>query len=215
MPVPVSFPEYSFFMGLLFDNMHRTCYYILFRLSNNIYITQKSNVAGINMRYRSLGVLIAIIAFGCASGISYIVLDHLYGAEECVYGAEPFAPETKPLDVLPVAVSIGAAMGVVIFAVWVGSRRIWGDATSTLLDHGLHDLTIGNVEIVGHMMEMREFTVPDLMRRVRVSRFTVWRLVQKMIRQGLVQETEKMGLTANGRGGRGKPSRVYRYIGAR
>jgi len=159
------------------------------------------------MRHLSLGVLIAIIAFGCISGISYLVLDHFYGAEE------RFAPATKPLDALPIAVSIGAAMGMTIFAVWVGSRRIWGDATSTLLDHGLHDITIGNVEIVGHMMEMREFTVPDLMRRARVSRFTVWRLVQKMIRQGLVQETEKMGLTASGRGGRGKPSRVYRFAG--
>jgi len=188
--------------------MHRTRYYILFHLSNNIYITQKSNVAGINMRYRSLGVLIAIIAFGCASGISYLVLNHFYGAEE-----RAFEPATKPLDVLPIAVSIGAAMSVVIFAVWVGSKQIWGDATSTLLEHGLHDITIGNVEIVGHMMEMREFTVPDLMRRGRVSRFTIWRLVQKMIRQGIVQETEKMGLTASGRGGRGKPSRVYRYVG--
>lgn len=155
-------------------------------------------------------MLIAIIAFGCASGISYLVLDHFYGAEERV-----FELTTKPLDVLPIAVSIGAAMGVVIFAVWMGSRQIWGGATSTLLDHGLHDITIGNVEIVGRMMEMREFTVPDLMRRVRVSRVTVWRLVQKMIRQGLVQETEKLGLTANGRGGRGKPSRVYRYTGVK
>jgi len=133
-------------------------------------------------------------------------LDHVYGVEE-----RAFELATKPLDVLPIAVSIGAAMGVAIFAVWVGSRQIWGDATSTLLDHGLHDLTIGNVEIVGRMMEMEEFTIPDLMRRVRVSRITVWRLVQKMIGQGLVQETEKVGLTANGRGGRGKPSRVYRY----
>lgn len=160
------------------------------------------------MRYGSLGMLIAIIAFGCASGISYLVLDYFYGVEERAFG-----PETKPIDVLPIALGVGAAMGVVIFAVLMGSKRIWGDATSTLLHHGLQDVTIGNVEIVGHMMEMREFTVPDLMRRARMSRFTVWRLVQKMIRQGLVQETDKMGLTASGRGGRGKPSRVYRYVG--
>ena len=170
------------------------------------------------MRYGSLGVLIAIIAFGCASGISYLVLDHFYGAEEPIFapGAEEptFTLVTKPLDVLPVAVSIGAAMGIVTFAIWLGSRQLWGDTTSMLLERGLHDMTVRDVEVIGYMMEMKEFTIPDLIRRSRISRFTAWRIVQKMVKQGLLQQTERVGLTASGRGGRGKPSHVYKYVGA-
>ncbi|GAI45943.1 unnamed protein product [marine sediment metagenome] len=115
--------------------------------------------------------------------------------------------------------AIAACVIVTILAAGgVGAYFLTGEelSTPTLLSPSDDSETTDNTptfewEIVGHMMEMGEFTVPDLMRRVRVSRITVWRLVQKMIGQGLVQETEKVGLTANGRGGRGKPSRVYRY----
>jgi hypothetical protein len=38
---------------------------------------------------------------------------------------------TKPINALPIATSIGIAMSLIVFGVWVGYRRVWGDATST------------------------------------------------------------------------------------
>ncbi len=123
--------------------------------------------------------------------------------------------ETKPIDALPIAVSIGIGMGIVVFAVWVGYRQLWGDAASTLLEHGLHDMTVRDVEIVRQIMELKEFTIPELMKLTKASKITVWRTVQKLVERGLVQPTEQTRLAANGLGGRGKPSCVYRYVGSK
>jgi len=123
--------------------------------------------------------------------------------------------ETKSISVLPISASIGVATSLMVFAVWIGYKRMWGDAASTLLEQGLHDMTVRDVEIVGQIMDLREFTIPELVRRTRVSKITAWRTVQKLIEQGLVKPTEKTRLAANGLGGRGKPSRIYKYVGAR
>jgi len=120
--------------------------------------------------------------------------------------------ETKPINALPIAAGIGIAMGIVTIAVWAGYRRRWGGATSTLLAHGLRDMTVRDVEIVGHIMERREFTIPELMKLTKTSKITVWRTVRKLVERGLVRLTERTKLAANGLGGRGKPSRVYKYI---
>lgn len=74
-------------------------------------------------------------------------------------------------------------------------------------------MTVKDVEIVGHIMELKEFTIPQLMKRTNTSKITVWRTVQKLVKQELVQPTEQTRLAANGLGGRGKPSRVYKYVG--
>jgi len=124
-----------------------------------------------------------------------------------------FVYETKSINVLPIAASIGIAMGVIVFAVWVGYRQVWGEATSTLLEEGLHGMTVKDVEIVGHIMEMKEFTIPQLMKLTNTSKITVWRTVQKLVERGLVQTTKQTRLAANGLGGRGKPSHVYKYVG--
>lgn len=121
--------------------------------------------------------------------------------------------ETKPIDALPIAASIGIGMGIVVLAVWAGYRQMWGDATSTLLEHGLHDMTVRDVEIVGHIMELKEFTIPELMKLTKTSKVTVWRTVQKLVERGLVQSTDQTKLAANGLGGRGKPSHIYKYTG--
>jgi len=121
--------------------------------------------------------------------------------------------ETRPIDALPIAASIGIAMGVVALAVWAGYQQMWGGATSTLLEHGLRDMTVRDVEIVGHIMELKEFTIPELMKLTKTSKITVWRTVQKLVERGLVQLTEQTKLASNGLGGRGKPSRVYKYTG--
>jgi len=128
-------------------------------------------------------------------------------------GASLFVYETKPINVFPIAASIGIAMGVIVFAVWIGYRQIWGEATSTLLEEGLHGMTVKDVEIVGHIMELKEFTIPQLMKLTNTSKITVWRTVQKLVERGLVHTTEQTRLAANGLGGRGKPSRVYKYVG--
>ncbi len=128
-------------------------------------------------------------------------------------GASFFVYETKSINVLPIAASIGIAMGVIVFAVWAGYRQVWGEATSTLLEKGLHGMTVKDVEIVGHIMEMKEFTIPQLMKLTNTSKITVWRTVQKLVERGLVQTTKQTRLAANGLGGRGKPSRVYKYVG--
>jgi predicted transcriptional regulator len=84
-----------------------------------------------------------------------------------------------------------------------------------LLEHGLHDMTVRDVGIVGQIMNLKEFTIPELMKLTKTSKITVWRTVQKLVERGLVQPTQKTKLAANGLGGRGKPSRVYRYIGVK
>jgi len=66
--------------------------------------------------------------------------------------ADTTATKTKPINTLPIASSVGIGMGVVVFAVWMGNRRSWGDATSTLLEHGLHDMTVRDAQIVGYIM---------------------------------------------------------------
>jgi len=128
-------------------------------------------------------------------------------------GLQPVITYEKPVAVLPIAASIGITLGLMVFAVWIGYRRMWGDATSTLLERGLHDMTVKDVEIVGHIMELREFTIPQLMKLTNASKITVWRTVQKLVERGLVKPTEQTRLAANGLGGRGKPSHVYKYVG--
>jgi len=121
--------------------------------------------------------------------------------------------ETKPIDASPIAATIGIAMSVVTLAVWAGYQHMWGGAASTLLEHGLHDMTVRDVEIVGYIMELKEFTIPKLMKMTKASKITVWRTVQKLVEKGLVEQVKNTKLAANGLGGRGKPSNIYRYVG--
>ncbi|MEW6592687.1 MAG: hypothetical protein AB1305_03255 [Candidatus Hadarchaeota archaeon] len=122
--------------------------------------------------------------------------------------------ETRPPDVLPIASGIGITTGIIAFAaVWIGYRQSWGEATSTLLEQGLHDMTVRDIEIVGYIMQKREFTIPELMKLTNASKLTIWRTVQKLVEQGLVKLTDETKPAANGLGGRGKPSQIYKYIG--
>jgi predicted transcriptional regulator len=121
--------------------------------------------------------------------------------------------ETKPVNVLPISAIIGFSMGFMVFSVWIGYKRMWGDATSTLLEQGLHNMTVRDVEIVGQIIDLQEFTIPELVRQTGTSKITVWRTVQKLMEQGLVKQIEQTKPAANGLGGRGKPSRVYKYVG--
>lgn len=121
--------------------------------------------------------------------------------------------ESKPVGTLPMATGMGILAGAIVAAVWVGYRRLWGDITSVLLERGLHNMTVRDVEIVGQIAGLREFTIPEVMRRTRASKITVWRVVQKLMERGLVKPTDRSKPSCNGLGGRGKPSRVYVYVG--
>ncbi|MEM2874817.1 MAG: hypothetical protein QW567_02170 [Candidatus Hadarchaeales archaeon] len=123
--------------------------------------------------------------------------------------------ETRPVDFAPVAAGIGVLVGALaaVFAAWY--QRGWGEAAAELMEHGFHDMTIRDVEVVGHMMQLKEFTIPELMKLTRASKITIWRTVQKLMEKGLVRQTDRTRLASGGLGGRGKPSTVYVYTGGR
>jgi hypothetical protein len=151
------------------------------------------------------------------SGAGFLPVDGIPEApsEGAILSTPFIVSETRSVAVLPISASIGVAMGFMVFAVWIGYRRMWGDAASTLLEQGFHDMTVRDVEIVGQIMDLKEFTIPELVRRTRASKITVWRTVQKLVEQGLVRQIEQTKPASNGLGGRGKPSRVYKYVGTR
>lgn len=126
--------------------------------------------------------------------------------------SETKTSETEPIDVMPISSIIGITAGVIVAAVWAGHRHPWGDAASTLFEHGLTNMTVRDVKIFGEILKLEEFTIPQLMRQTHSSKITVWRAVQKLIEEGLVRPTEKSIPSSNGLGGRGKPSRVYTYV---
>ena len=153
------------------------------------------------------------------SGPRYYISVPASSYDQAVRTGEPVAvsnvtlTESKPVNTLPIATIMGAAMGLLAVGIWFGYRQSWGEATSILIEHGLHDMTVRDVEIVGYIMERGEFTIPELMKLTDASKITVWRTVQKLEEKGLVEQTDQTKLAANGLGGRGKPSRVYRYVG--
>ncbi|MEA1904478.1 MAG: hypothetical protein U9M97_01165, partial [Candidatus Hadarchaeota archaeon] len=69
--------------------------------------------------------------------------------------------ETEPIDVAPISSIIGITAGVIVItAVWVGHRHPWGDAASTLFEHGLTNMTVRDVKIFGEILKLEEFTIP-------------------------------------------------------
>ncbi len=171
-------------------------------------------------------MILALIVFVSVTGLSYLVIDYTYGGG--YVGSEDSDPQIQTnedpgsspefgIDVLRtnpgkayLSMTIGAGMGIVSLIGWVASRQIEKDATTILLEKGLEDMTVRDVDIVRHMMKMEEFTVPELVRKTDVSRTSVWRLVKRMSEYDLVEETDEEKLPKSGRG---KPSKVYRYVG--
>ncbi len=177
------------------------------------------------VEHLKVGLLLAIVILVCATAVSYFTLDHFYGASETGQKLDLEAqtttesarvPSSAPFDVVPVSVIIGVSMAGLTLAVWSGSQvsstsaKLQGTATTILLNEGLEDMTVRDVEIVSRMISKSEFTVPQLLRGAQVSRSSVWKLVKKMVDKGLVEETGKERLPDSGRG---KPSKVYRYVG--
>jgi parallel beta-helix repeat protein len=93
---------------------------------------------------------------------------------------------------------------------WIYLRRTRGEATSELIEHGLSNMKIQEVDMFRKIRSRKEFTIPELMQKTGASMTVVWRTVQKLIKKGLVQPTKKTIAPA---AGRGKPSTVYKYVG--
>jgi hypothetical protein len=145
--------------------------------------------------------------------ISYRAYEIARSTAEPVATVTTTITETKPINVLPIAAVLGATAGISTAIFWIGYRKAWGDAVPLLLEKGLYHFTIRDVQILGYAMRHGEFTIPELERLTRAPKLVVWRSVQKLLQSGLIESTDQTRPAARGLGGRGKPSRVYRYVG--
>lgn len=176
------------------------------------------------MNHARLGILVTIVVLIGATSISYLALDSYYG-QGSVGGEDSVDVQMdteryslpEQIDVFPISIAIGASMAVISAISWSGSTKVSGNmvelqgsATSVLLNEGLDDMTVRDVEIVSRMMVKKEFTIPELLSDSQVSRSSIWKLVKKMVSTGLVEKTDEEKLPKSGRG---KPSQVYRYVG--
>jgi predicted transcriptional regulator len=113
----------------------------------------------------------------------------------------------------PIWVIVAAGFGVVITilaVVWYHIRKARVDVAAMLIERGLLDIRLAEVEIVGKIRELKEFTIPELIQRTGASKILAWRTVRKLMERGLVQPTEQIRAPL---AGRGKPSTVYKYVG--
>ncbi len=191
--------------------------------NNYVYLSPKENAEYLggellplspNYSYKTVVGTGASEPYFCSVEVSDAAWDAAVRNEGPVTStSETKTSETEPIDVMPISSVIGIAVGVIaITAVWVGHRHPWGDAASTLFEHGLTNMTVRDVKIFGEILKLEKFTIPQLMKQTHSSKITVWRAVQKFIEEGLVQSTGQSIPSSNGLGGRGKPSRVYKYI---
>ncbi len=109
------------------------------------------------------------------------------------------------------SISIGVIISAILGAGLLTKQELRGTATSKLLEEGLEKLTVRDVEIFSQIMRMEEFTIPELMRKTETSKVTTWRTVKKLVEEGLVEETDEKKPPSRGLGGRGKPSKVYKF----
>lgn len=114
---------------------------------------------------------------------------------------------------LAVVAAVLVVLGILVAAVWFYTREARGDAASILAERGLSDMRLVEVDVFNVIRSRKEFTISDLMRETRVSKTLARRTIQKLVRKGLVRPTNHFKPAAGGLGGRGKPSKVYKYVG--
>jgi hypothetical protein len=105
---------------------------------------------------------------------------------------------------------LGVSAAAAASSAWIYLRRTRGEATSELIEHGLSSMKIQEVDIFREIRSRKEFIIPELMQKTGASMIVVWRTVQKLIKKGLVEPTDKVIMSDTGRG---KPSTVYKYVG--
>ncbi|MFP4005119.1 MAG: hypothetical protein ACLFUR_00160 [Candidatus Hadarchaeia archaeon] len=179
---------------------------------------------------RKKGILISVFVVLIAFGISYLAIDNLYdhsgkpasaGLEEEFtdklteeesrnLGEESNQEDTFNKNIPFISLGIGISMGIVSLLMWEGGTQPRNDPISLLIHKGLEDLTVRDLNITRQMMIKNEFTIPELLKHTSASRQSVWRLVNKLQDEGMVEETSEKRLPKSGRG---KPSQIYRYVG--
>lgn len=176
------------------------------RNSKSIYFYRKDPLS--EMDERRFEFLVALVAFACATGLSYLALTYLSGGPSPGPSPTPTEPSLPNLPYL----SLGAGLGAFIITIvtWEVSKKVRGEAASVLLSEGPERGTVKDVEMVAHMIEREKFTVPEISEEVGITKSTVWRLVDKLNDLGLVEDT---GEKRNSNATRGRPSKVYRYTG--
>jgi uncharacterized membrane protein len=138
-----------------------------------------------------------------------VQVDHL--SKYAVMAELVAAPQVEggiPLIAVILAV-LGVSAAAAASSAWIYLQRTRGEATSELIEHGLSNMKIQEVDMFRKIRSRKEFTIPELMQKTGASMTVVWRTVQKLIKKGLVQPTEGVKVPA---AGRGKPSTVYKYV---
>lgn len=158
---------------------------------------------------RQLGAILSILIFILATSTSYLILNQFYKFGKAEITTEEGEIYPTPNNRL-LAIGIGVSMGIVSLVVWEGGGSVQPDTISIMLHNGLEDLTVRDLEIVRTMMRKDKFTIPELQEHTTTSRQSIWRLVKKLKSEGLIDETNEKKLPKSGRG---KPSRVYKYVG--
>ena len=119
---------------------------------------------------------------------------------------------TPPAEGIPIGAVLavaGAVLVAIVSAAVLHLRQARGDATSELIKHGLSSMSIQDADIFREIREHKEFTIPELMQKTGATKTVASYTIQKLIKKGLVKPTGEVKLPE---AGRGKPSRVYRYV---
>jgi len=141
-----------------------------------------------------------------ASGTQVLVsVPHFSAHTITIATASAQPPATSPVLVIAAVAAVAGAAA----AGWVVLHRVRGEAASELMEHGLSKMSLEETEIFIRIKGKNKFTLPELMHETGISKTAAWYTVHKLIKQGLVKPTEEFELPA---AGRGKPSRVYRYV---
>jgi len=137
----------------------------------------------------------------------------IIGFEKVAPLAPPEEDVTPPAGGIPLTAVLavaGAILVAIVSAAVLHLRQVRGDATTELIDRGLSTMRIQEVDIFREIREHNEFTISDLMRETGASSTLARRTILKLIKKGLVAPTGEVKLPE---AGRGKPSKVYKYVG--
>ncbi len=165
----------------------------------------------LNKKY--FGAILAVLVLIFATGASYLAVSLVFEPDNTNDGPgiqsnnQPTQKENGPWMF---SIGVGIAMGLITLASWEGARRTKKDAAELLLDQGLENMTVKDLVIVRRLIQKEEFTIPQLVEDSPVSRSSVWRLVKKLDKKGLIEEKDESEIPD---GTRGKPKKVYQFVG--
>ena len=184
-----------------------------------------------NYKNKYSGLFIAILVIIVATGVTFAGLDAAIDPvevdEDALANGDGMSIMEQPEDlfdgkepvqkpnIFMISISVGVLMGVISFSAYQGGKQLQDDsktddAAGLLFEEGLENMTVKDSIIVRKLMDMKEFTIPDLVEGSPVSRSSVWRLVKRLNEKGLVEEKENSEISD---GTRGKPRKVFKFLG--